>query len=320
MPIDCDRRTFLKQGAAFMGLALAPCTFAADAARPAHEKTLIGHRGACAYAPENTLESYQLAIKQGVDYVEQDLQITKDGVLVCAHDMSLERTTDVASVFPDRFVENVVKGKTVKQWPLHTFTVAEIKRLDAGSFMGEKFKGVTIPTWQEAIDLIRGKSGLCPETKAPEVYGKLGFDMEALVMRTLKKNGLDKPRGNDATPVFLQSFSGPSLEKLHKQYQLAWPALKLESTGVKLKPDAFAEIKQYATATGPFKRDITPELVTAAHAAGLKVITWTFRKGDEKEFDSVGEEMRHYLYDLGVDGMFTDNPDLFPRMNERAKG
>src|SRR5262245_54191579 len=71
------------------------------------KRLLIAHRGASAYAPEHTLEAYRLALEQGADYVEQDLQITKDGVLVCLHDLTLERTTDVATLFPDRAkVEN----------------------------------------------------------------------------------------------------------------------------------------------------------------------------------------------------------------------
>ena len=66
-------------------------------------KTLIAHRGASAYAPEHTLEAYRLAITQGADFVEQDLQVTRDGILVCVHDRYLERTTNVEEVFPNRF-------------------------------------------------------------------------------------------------------------------------------------------------------------------------------------------------------------------------
>src|SRR5215813_5526193 len=69
---------------------------------PYTKPTLIAHRGASAYVPEHTLEAYRLALKQGADYVEPDLQITRDGVLVCLHDTTLERTTDVARLFPDR--------------------------------------------------------------------------------------------------------------------------------------------------------------------------------------------------------------------------
>ena len=101
-------------------------------------KTLIAHRGASAYAPENTLPAYRLALRQGADYVEQDLQITKDGVLVCLHDLTLERTTDVAKVFPGRFRKE--PGGT-RRWYVSDFTLAEIKQLDAGAWFGEKFRG-----------------------------------------------------------------------------------------------------------------------------------------------------------------------------------
>src|SRR5262249_132518 len=71
-------------------------------AQPSSKKILIAHRGASAYAPEHTAAAYRLAIEQGADFVEQDLQITKDGVLVCLHDLTLERTTNVKDLFPDR--------------------------------------------------------------------------------------------------------------------------------------------------------------------------------------------------------------------------
>src|SRR5262245_26505606 len=96
----------------------------------APRKINVAHRGASAYAPEHTLAAYKLALQQGADYVEQDLQITKDGVLVCLHDLTLERTTNVEDVFPDRFKMDGDK----KTWPVADFTLAEIKRLDAGSW------------------------------------------------------------------------------------------------------------------------------------------------------------------------------------------
>src|SRR6267142_6845902 len=153
-------------------------------------KTLIAHRGASAYAPENTLSAYRLAIAEGADFVEQDLQITRDGVLVCLHDLTLERTTNVKEVFPTRFHEEPVDGKPMRHWYVSDFTLREIKQLDAGSWFDVKFKGTRVPTFQEAIDLVRGKAGLYPETKAPEVYGRRGFDMEKLLIDELKKNRL----------------------------------------------------------------------------------------------------------------------------------
>ena len=115
------RRQFLKWTASAATLALFNVK-PAYAELPS-KRFVVGHRGACAYAPENTIPSYQLAIKQGVDYVEQDLQITKDGILVCCHDPFLERISNVAEVFPDRFVEEEVKGKMVKHWYFYNFTL-----------------------------------------------------------------------------------------------------------------------------------------------------------------------------------------------------
>src|SRR5918992_375823 len=98
----------------------------------AAQKQLVAHRGASAYAPEHTLEAYRLALDQGADYVEQDLAVSKDGVLVCIHDLTLERTTNVEEVFPDRFTEDTSSGTPVRRWLVNDFTLAEIKRLEAG--------------------------------------------------------------------------------------------------------------------------------------------------------------------------------------------
>src|SRR5262245_28676052 len=85
------------------------------------KKILVAHRGASAYAPEHTIDAYRLAIEQGADFVEQDLQITKDGALVCLHDLTLERTTDVEEVSPDRSRSDVSEdqgrgGRPAKHW------------------------------------------------------------------------------------------------------------------------------------------------------------------------------------------------------------
>src|SRR5918999_4009987 len=102
-------------------------------------KMLIAHRGASAYAPEHTRAAYRLAIEQGADYVEQDLAVTRDGVLICLHDESLERTTNVEDVFPDR--GRVIPGGGRRYWLAVDFTLAEIKQLDAGTWFDRKFAG-----------------------------------------------------------------------------------------------------------------------------------------------------------------------------------
>lgn len=273
------------------------------------QKTLVAHRGASAYAPEHTLEAYRLALQQGADYVEQDLQITKDGVLVCLHDLTLERTTNVEEIFPDRFK---LEG-TTKRWYVSDFTLNEIKQLDAGSWFEAKFAGAKVPTWQEAIDLVRGKAGLFPETKGPEVYGSRGFDMEKLVLAQLRKNKLPDQK----TPVLIQSFSPDSLRKMKVELKTKVPLILLISPPQKewLTADGLKKAKEFVIGIGPAKNllDGKPELVKLAHDLGLSVTPYTSNEKTKGRFASARAEMQYFLYTLGVDALFTDNPDQFPR-------
>src|SRR5262245_1139743 len=190
------RRQFLAYGAAAVALR-ADCASGQNAESkatrvlpPYTKPTLIAHRGASAEAPEHTLAAYELALKQGADFVEPDLQMTKDGVLICLHDTTLERTTNVAQIFPGRSVD--AKGK--KSWPVVLFTLDEIQQLDAGSWKDQRFTGARVPTFQQMIDLVKGKAGIIPETKAPDVYGRHGLNMEMALMTVLRSNKLDMPQ------------------------------------------------------------------------------------------------------------------------------
>jgi len=292
-------------------------------AQPAGKKILIAHRGASAYAPEHTAAAYRLAIAQGADFVEQDLQITKDGVLVCLHDLTLERTTNVKDLFPDRARTDVSEDQppgssAAKHWYVSDFTLAEIKQLDAGSRFNDKFKGERVQTWQEAVDLVRGKAGLYPETKAPEVYGRRGFDMERLLMESLAKNKLDSPNADPKTPVIIQSFSAESLRKLRERHKTKLTLTFLINSDPQkqwLTESGLKTIKAFADGIGPAKALIErePKVVEWAHAAGLTVTPYTFRSSSTGKFKDVREEMRHFLFELGVDALFTDNPDQFPK-------
>ena len=317
------RRGFLKLFATSIGIVAAkPFSFVlaqreekskVSATAP---KILVAHRGASAYAPEHTLDSYQLALKQGADFVEQDLQITRDGVLVCLHDLTLERTTNVKEIFPTRSREELVAGIPARRWYVSDFTLRQIKRLDAGSWFDVRFKGAQVPTFQEAIDLVRGKAGLYPETKAPEVYSQRGFDMERLVLDVLRKNRLDKRSAARYTPVIIQSFSPESLRRLSGTLKTKLPLVLLvgdEARARWLTAAGLAELKQFASGIGPAKALVDKSLVMQAHALGLSVTPYTFRSLNTGRFKNVREEMSYYLYNLGVDALFTDNPDLFPR-------
>jgi glycerophosphoryl diester phosphodiesterase len=279
------------------------------------KKTLVAHRGASAYAPEHTAAAYRLAIEQGADYVEQDLAVTRDGVLICLHDPSLERTTNVEEVFPDRSREMVYEGRKMRVWLANDFTLAEIQRLDAGSWFEPKFKNERILTFDEAVALIRGKAGMFPELKTPEIYQGRDVKFEELVAAALDQHKLRGPSRDLRTPVILQTFGEASARKL-AEMKIGVPVVLLIGTAPGW--DSMAKVQEWrgiVQGLGPAKDILlkNPNLVKWAHDAGMSVTPYTFRDKDVKGYPSVTAEMEHYLYTLGVDALFTDNPDKFPR-------
>ncbi len=305
---------------------------------------VVAHRGASAYAPEHTLPAYRLAIEQGAEYVEQDLVITKDGVLICLHDPTLERTTDVEEVFPDRFTDVTVEGRTTKRWFPEDFTLAEIKRLDAGSSFDERFAGERIPTFQEAIDLIRGKAGIFPELKNPGRLRAKGIHLEDEVAAALKANELVGATVRGRPAVHLQVFEEESVRRLATLLPEVPRSFLIGSAAMAerwLSAGGLDEVKTFATGVGPSRTliDADPALVARAHARGLTVVPYTFRMRGRPappaqvaampeaartllaEYeqrlpatrDALTAEMRKFVEEYRVDGLFTDNPDLFPR-------
>ena len=279
-------------------------------------KVLIAHRGASAYAPEHTLAAYQLALDQEADFVEPDLQITGDGILICMHDPTLERTTNVVDVFPDRYRKEAELGTTRRRWHAADFTLSEIKQLDAGSWFDSRFSDARIPTFMEAIELVIGRAGLYPETKALGVSEERSLEMERQLLKDLERNSLVAPDSNEVAPVVVQSFSEESLRTLRYDLGSTVPVvLLLAEPSRRLTPAGLADLGKFASGVALAKRLIErdPSIVERAHAAGLSVSAWTFGSDDPGEFAGVKEEMAHFLYEHGVDGLFTNNPDLFPR-------
>jgi glycerophosphoryl diester phosphodiesterase len=280
---------------------------------PQMSKLLIAHRGASAYAPEHTLTAYRLAIVQDADYVEQDLAVTRDGVLICLHDDSLERTTDVEEIFPQRATIDPVTGR--RQWLAVDFTLAEIKQLDAGSWFDPKFTGERVPTWEEAVSAVGTTAGLYPELKTPSLYQSRGIDMTRLFAESMQRLRLTaRPAGN----IVVQSFDEGPLRELSIQFPTMPRTFLIEvRDGPRwLTKEGLAQIATFATGIGPSKvlLDGQPDVVRMAHDAGLTVTPYTFTtRGAPTRFADVGAEMRHYLNDLNVDALFTDNPDRFPR-------
>ena len=284
-------------------------------AQPAAAKQAIAHRGASGYAPEHTPAAYKLAMEQKADFVEPDLAVSKDNVLFCMHDDTLERTTNVAEVFPTRVSTGYQTRQPGQHWLANDFTMAEIKRLDAGKWFKPEFAGQRLQTFQEAIDLVKGRAGLYPELKSPELYKSRGVDQVKLFVEIIKKNGLEQPESLKTTPVIIQSFDESAIRRVAVELPTI-PRVFLTSKDEDVTEARIRELATFATGIAPEKFVIArhPELVARAHAAHLTVTSWTFRADDkEMKFPNVKAEMTHFLYDLGIDALFTNNPDQFPR-------
>jgi glycerophosphoryl diester phosphodiesterase len=245
----------------------------------------IGHRGASAYAPEHTFASYDLAIEQGADYIEIDLQMTADGVLVAMHDKTLNRTADAPEGVPERYCRGLVSKKTLEQ----------IKMCDVGSWFGPEYAGEKIPTLEEIFQRYGTSVNYYIETKNPEAAP----GMEEELLRLMDEYGLTEP-AEENWQVLIQSFSAESLMKIHEMnpdlplIQLYWAGT---SKSIQRDLDAVSE---YAVGIGPYKKDVDAALVEAAHEHCLAVHPYTVNTVEEMEA----------LIALGVDGMFTNNPDL----------
>ena len=319
----------------------------ADPPNPRSKPILIAHRGASAYAPEHTQAAYELAIKQGADYVEQDLQMTRDGVLICSHDAELSRTTNVEAVFPDRAVVRDADAKGPKKgWYTVDFTLAEIKRLDAGSWFNQanpfaarkEYVGLTIPTLEEAIKIVGNRARLYVEMKYVPFCESMGKDIVGALVKVLnspRPKTLAPAKGgtDELPPVFIQSFSKLSLLRL-KGLAPKYPRIQLlpmedpgrERDTARVTAELAAEVASYAQGAGPAKEMLrTAGDVNTFHQAGLKIHPFTFRgsttasarrplteieKNGKHLRDNLLDEIRRYQH-MGIDGGFTDYPDLW---------
>ncbi|MBK6720381.1 MAG: glycerophosphodiester phosphodiesterase [Sphingomonadales bacterium] len=271
---------------------------------------LIAHRGASGERPEHTIASYTLAIEQGADFIEPDLVLTKDGILVARHENEISTTTDVADhpEFASRKATKVIDGHSVKGWFTEDFTLAELKMLRAKERLPKlrpantAYDGqFTIPTFDEIIALAQAKSketgrriGLYPETKHPSYFASIGLPHEGPLLAALE--GAGYTRKDD--PVFIQSFEVGNLIALSSRTSLrliqlvdadGGPADRPETTYAEILADeGLKSVARYAAGIGPAKDliirrtllgalDGSTGLVPRCHAAGLEVHPWTFR-------------------------------------------
>ncbi len=299
------------------------------------EVAVIAHRGASGERPEHTIESYRLAIEEGADYIEPDLVMTRDGVLVARHENEIGGTTDVAQhpIFASRRRTQVIDGETLTGWFTEDFTLAELKTLRARERLPDlrpqnrAFDGqFTVPTFDEIMQLAhqangrrgpRPRIGVYPETKHPEHFAGIGLPLESAVLDTLRRHDY----ATDGSPVFIQSFDPRNLRQLRAMTRLPLVQLLEHELG------DLREIATYADAIGIAKSLATPEGVRAAHAVNLKVHVWTFRAENEFLPDDlkIGDrpsghgdleaEIRRFL-DRGIDGFFIDFPAVGVRVRD----
>lgn len=253
--------------------------------------TTIAHRGASGYAPEHTFYSYDKSHNAiGASYIEIDLQMTKDGHLVAMHDETVDRTTNGT-------------GR------VDQYTLEELKQLDAGSKFNEQnpqyansnYESAQIPTLDEILERYGTDANYYIETKSPDVYP----GMEEKLLDTLNKHQLLNEQSLKKGHVMVQSFSQESLLKM-KDLNSNVPLIRLLDKGElpNMTQQDFNYIKQYAIGVGPEYTDLTKENVTNLKNTGFLVHPFTVNEVADME----------RLNEYGVDGLFTNYPDLYKQV------
>ena len=306
---------------------------------------IIAHRGASGERPEHTIASYTLAIEQGADYIEPDLVLTKDGILVARHENEISETTNIAEKreFADRKTSKTIDGEKMTGWFTEDFTLDELKTLRAKERLPQLRKDnmafdrqFEIPTFEEILTLAKAHNvGVYPETKHPSYFASIGLPHEAPLLALLTRFG----HVTKDAPIFIQSFEVENLKALRPKTKLRLIQL-MDETGspadrsdLTYKQMATAEglkiVATYADGIGPNKAMVIPRtlignlgtpttLVADAHKVGLAVHPWTFRREnyflplaqksgvDPRGIGDVQAEMKAFLA-TGIDGIFSDN-------------
>ena len=304
-------------------------------------KLVIAHRGASGYLPEHTLAAKAMAYAQGAHFIEQDLVMTQDDQVVVLHDHHLDTVTNVRDVFPGR-------ARADGRYYVIDFTLEELRKLAVierfkqsdgmkiavfeQRFPLEK-SSFRISTFVEEIELIQGLNqstgrsvGIYPEIKSPAFHRGEGKDISAAVLKVLKTYGYDEQQES----VFLQCFDATELQRIRGELlpvmNMTVPLVQLLGTEPEfraaLTPAGMKTVASYADGIGPSMQLIVARgslagklqitsLVELAHDQGLVVHPYTFRRDRLPVYaDDYADLLKIYLDDIGVDGVFTDFPDL----------
>lgn len=253
-----------------------PPTLTSSSLRNVGAVANIAHRGASAYAPENTLAALRKAIARDADLVEFDVRRSKDGALVLLHDHTLDRTTDVRSVFPGR-----------APWRVSDFTYEELMSLDAGSWKSADYAAERIPTLSEALQVLGlSGSGALVELKTPRLFAGMVAEVAVVVLEV-------------PTRLSVQSFDHAAMRELK---QIA-PCVSVGVLGTPPR-SSLTELGEWADQVNPHHRRADKAYVDEVHAAGMDCFVWTVDRASA---------MRRAVR-LGVDGVITNRPDLLHRL------
>jgi glycerophosphoryl diester phosphodiesterase len=300
---------------------------------------VIAHRGASGYLPEHTLPAKAMAHAQAADFIEQDVVLTHDDVPVVLHDVFLDAVSDVADRYPGR-------ARADGRHYAIDFTLEELRGLQLFERCDPKtgrpiYPGrfpprtgsFRIATLDEELDLLIGlarstgrRVGVYPEIKQPAWHRREGHDPTPIIAEVLRRRGLD---GKDAGCI-VQCFEAEELERLRTT--LGWQGRLVLLVGEPpddgpdplLAPGALAEVAKVVDGIGPpltrvIGADGRPTgLVSAAHAAGLAVHAYTFRVDRLPAFaESPDAALQRLFHEAGVDGLFSDFPDVCVAWVER---
>ena len=331
-------------------LAVLGCEQTGAAKSVAREKIVIAHRGASGYLPEHTIAAKAMAYAQGADFIEQDLVMTHDDAIIVLHDVHLDTVTNVHDLYPGRARED-------GRYYAIDFTLAEIRQLSVFERISRHDENPTavfesrfpvgvstfrVHTLAEEIELIQGlnqstggSTGIYPEIKKPAFHREHGKDISMAVLEVLKEYGYTDFGHN----IYLQCFDAAELQRIFEELMpeagVNLPLVQLLGTESAYEPllttEGLRHIAGYAVGIGPSLDNLvvpgsaadnlqTTGLTGRAHAEGLKIHAYTFRRdaGQVPEYAEDFEDlMRIFLVDVGIDGVFTDFPDTAVKFLEQ---
>lgn len=285
----------------------------------------IAHRGACGYLPEHTLQAKAMAYAMDIDFLEQDVVLTKDIIPVVLHDIHLDTVTDVAVVYPQR-------ARKDGRYYVADFTLAEIRKLKVNERINlktgkrvfpQRFPGkkslFRISTLVEEIEMIQGLNdatgkniGIYTEIKSPAWHRKEGLNISEVVLETLADYGYKDAKDN----CYLQCFEADELKRIKNELNCKLKLIQLLEDDCNLK-----EVAEYACGIGPWigqiitdvdknNQPVISDLVKRAHAVGLKVHPYTFRI--DSGFYSINSTtlLKILFKKVKINGIFSDFPDV----------